>query len=370
MNLLKAASTISLLTLASRVTGLVRDQLIAATFGATAATDAFNVAFRIPNLLRRLFGEGAFSQAFVPILAATRAREGDEATHGLIDAVATVLVWALVATCVVGIVAAPAIVWLMASGLDHFEQAVRVLEDYAFESRMGSTLIVREPFGVCGFITPWNWPLNQIASKLAPALAAGCTVVVKPSEVAPLSAIIFAEVLHDADVPKGVFNLVNGDGPAVGQAIAAHPEIDLCITHLRNVWASHLDSERRALADHAYANDPPGYVFQTALVRRRVFGRIGTLNEKLRRAEDIEWFGRARDAGLKLEILPEVLVRRHLHGRNTSDSGEATASERYQQLLDVVAARLKQRAPGEFLTSPPSTKEKKRDRQGAANHST
>ena len=113
------------------------------------------------------------------------------------------------------------------TALDHFEQAVRVLEDYAFESRMGSTLIVREPFGVCGFITPWNWPLNQIVSKLAPALAAGCTVVVKPSEVAPLSAIIFAEVLHDADVPKGVFNLVNGDGPTVGQAIAAHPEIDL-----------------------------------------------------------------------------------------------------------------------------------------------
>ena len=89
MNLLKAASTVSLLTLASRITGLVRELLIAAAFGASAATDAFNVAFRIPNLLRRLFAEGAFSQAFVPILAATREREGDDATPALIDAVAT-----------------------------------------------------------------------------------------------------------------------------------------------------------------------------------------------------------------------------------------------------------------------------------------
>jgi len=124
MNLFKAASTVSLLTLASRVTGLIREQLIAATFGASAATDAFNVAFRIPNLLRRLFAEGAFSQAFVPILAATRARDGDSATHSLIDAVATVLTWALLATCVVGTAAAPVVVWLIASGLDRFDSAV------------------------------------------------------------------------------------------------------------------------------------------------------------------------------------------------------------------------------------------------------
>ena len=124
MNLLKAASTVSLLTLASRVTGLIREQLIAATFGASAATDAFNVAFRIPNLLRRLFAEGAFSQAFVPILAATRARDGDEATHSLIDAVATVLAWALLVTCALGVVAAPVLVWLIASGLERFDSAV------------------------------------------------------------------------------------------------------------------------------------------------------------------------------------------------------------------------------------------------------
>ena len=124
MNLLKAASTVSLLTLASRVSGLIRTQFIAYAFGAGAATDAFNVAFRIPNLLRRLFAEGAFSQAFVPILAATRTTHGDEATRRLIDAVATVLAWALLGTCAVGVVAAPVLVWLMASGLARMDDAV------------------------------------------------------------------------------------------------------------------------------------------------------------------------------------------------------------------------------------------------------
>ena len=124
MNLLKAASTVSLLTLASRVTGLVRDQLVAAQFGAGAMTDAFNVAFRLPNLLRRLFAEGAFSQAFVPFLATTRERDGDEATQALIDAVATVLLWVLVATCLLGVAAAPVLVWLLAAGLQEFDLAV------------------------------------------------------------------------------------------------------------------------------------------------------------------------------------------------------------------------------------------------------
>ena len=123
MNLFKAASTVSLLTLASRITGLVREQLIAAAFGASAATDAFNVAFRIPNLLRRLFAEGAFSQAFVPILATARERDGDEATRRLIDAVASVLAWALLLTCIVGMAGAPLLVWLIGSGLAEFDLA-------------------------------------------------------------------------------------------------------------------------------------------------------------------------------------------------------------------------------------------------------
>jgi aldehyde dehydrogenase (NAD+) len=111
--------------------------------------------------------------------------------------------------------------------LFHFEEAARVLAQYRFEERMGDGIIRREPIGVCGLITPWNWPLNQVASKVAPALATGCTVVLKPSEIAPLSSMLFAEIVHDSGLPAGVFNLVNGDGPTVGEAIAAHPDIDM-----------------------------------------------------------------------------------------------------------------------------------------------
>ena len=111
--------------------------------------------------------------------------------------------------------------------LFHFEEAARVLAAYKFEERMGNGIIRREPIGVCGLITPWNWPLNQVASKTAPALATGCTVVLKPSEIAPLSAMLLAEIIDDAGLPAGAFNLVNGDGPSVGEAIASHPEIDM-----------------------------------------------------------------------------------------------------------------------------------------------
>ncbi|MDE2368156.1 MAG: murein biosynthesis integral membrane protein MurJ [Burkholderiales bacterium] len=124
MNLLKTASTVSLLTLLSRIAGLVREQLVAALFGASGVTDAFNVAFRIPNLFRRLFGEGAFSQAFVPLLAATRERDGDDATHLLINAVATVLAWVLLVLCIAGVVGAPLLVWLMGAALERFDTAV------------------------------------------------------------------------------------------------------------------------------------------------------------------------------------------------------------------------------------------------------
>ena len=124
MNLLRAASTVSLLTLCSRVTGLASQLMIASMFGAGAWTDAYNAAFRIPNMLRRLFGEGAFAQAFVPILGQTRVVEGDEVTRHLISAVATILAWALFLTCVVGIVATPVVVWLLASGLEKFDHAV------------------------------------------------------------------------------------------------------------------------------------------------------------------------------------------------------------------------------------------------------
>src|SRR3989454_2487498 len=113
------------------------------------------------------------------------------------------------------------------AGLAHFSEMVKVLGQFKFEELKGSTLMRKEPIGVCGLITPWNWPMNQIACKVAPALAAGCTMVLKPSEVAPLSAYLFAQILDEAALPPGVFNLVNGDGPTVGSAISSHPDVAL-----------------------------------------------------------------------------------------------------------------------------------------------
>ena len=113
------------------------------------------------------------------------------------------------------------------SGLFHFRTTAKALQDFVFEKPQGNTRILREAVGVCGLITPWNWPANQMACKVAPALAAGCTMVLKPSELAPLSGIILAEILHEAGVPAGVFNLVNGDGEGVGASLTAHPDVDM-----------------------------------------------------------------------------------------------------------------------------------------------
>jgi aldehyde dehydrogenase (NAD+) len=114
-----------------------------------------------------------------------------------------------------------------AMGVGHMQTAIEVLKNYHFEELRGTTLIAKEPIGVCGFITPWNWPVNQIATKVAPALATGCTMVLKPSEVAPFSGYIWTEIMHAAGVPAGVFNMVNGDGPSVGAAISSHPGVDM-----------------------------------------------------------------------------------------------------------------------------------------------
>ncbi len=114
-----------------------------------------------------------------------------------------------------------------AMGIAHLNTNLEILKKYEFEEDKGPTRILREPVGVCAFITPWNWPINQIALKVVPALAVGCTMVLKPSEVAPINAYIFAEVLHEAGVPKGVFNLVNGDGVGVGSPLSAHPDVDM-----------------------------------------------------------------------------------------------------------------------------------------------
>jgi len=112
-------------------------------------------------------------------------------------------------------------------GMGHLKEAAKILKTFDFEEDLGEHRVFKEPIGVCGLITPWNWPVNQIGCKVAPALAVGCTMVLKPSEVAPLSAYLFTQVLHEAGVPAGVFNMVNGDGPVVGTALSKHPEVDM-----------------------------------------------------------------------------------------------------------------------------------------------
>ena len=114
-----------------------------------------------------------------------------------------------------------------AMGVAHLQIALDILKKYKFQEQRDSTLLVKEPIGVCGFITPWNWPINQIACKVAPALAVGCTMILKPSEIAPFSGYLWTEILDAAGVPAGVFNLVNGDGPSVGAALSSHPEVDM-----------------------------------------------------------------------------------------------------------------------------------------------
>ena len=175
MNLLRAASTISLLTLVSRISGLARDVVVAQAFGAGAWMDAFNVAFRIPNFLRRLFGEGAFATAFVPILSETRAREGDEPTQKLINAVSTILFWILVLTCIAGVLAAPVIVWLMASGLQQFNGAV-VLTQLMFPY-IGLISLVSLSAGILNtwkrFVVPAATPVLLNLAMIAAAVFLG-----------------------------------------------------------------------------------------------------------------------------------------------------------------------------------------------------
>jgi putative peptidoglycan lipid II flippase len=231
MNLLRVASLISVLTLVSRITGLIREQLVAALFGASSLTDAFQVAFRIPNLLRRLFAEGAFSQAFVPVLAGTRAREGDEATHDLINAVATVLLWALLLTCVLGVVGAPLLVLALGSGLptDASDAAV-VMTRWMFPY-IGCMSLVALSAGVLNtwrrFLVPAATPvllnLSVIASAwlLLPRLAAWGWQ--------PIYALAIGVMLG------GVLQLAV-QVPAL-MRIGAMPRIGLSLGRLRQSWA-------------------------------------------------------------------------------------------------------------------------------------
>ena len=112
-------------------------------------------------------------------------------------------------------------------GVGHLSAMIEVMKTFSFEEMRGTTRLVLEPVGVCALITPWNWPINQVAAKVVPAIAAGCTMVLKPSEYSPFSAILWAKVMHEAGAPRGVFNLINGDGPHVGAPLSSHPGVDM-----------------------------------------------------------------------------------------------------------------------------------------------
>lgn len=231
MNLFKAAFSISALTLLSRVTGLVRDQIGAALFGTSAMMDAFFIAFRIPNLLRRLFAEGAFSQAFVPLLAATRAQHGDEATHQLVDAVATVMTWVLLLLCAVGIAAAPVFVWLLASGFDPATNDAAVLMTRWMFPYIGCMSLVALSSGVLNtwrqFAVPAFTPVLLNLSVIGTAWL--LTPVLRHRGIEPVYSMAIGVMLG------GVLQL-GLQVPAL-MRIFALPRIGLTWSRLRAAWA-------------------------------------------------------------------------------------------------------------------------------------
>ena len=231
MNLSKAVFSVSALTLLSRITGLVREQIGAALFGTSAAMDAFQIAFRIPNLLRRLFAEGAFAQAFVPLIAATRASDGDEATHALVDAVATVLAWALLLTCVLGIVAAPWLVWLLASGFaPATEDAAVVMTRWMFPY-IGCMSMVALASGVLNtwrrFVVPAFTPVLLNLSVIGAALL--LVPVFRARGIEPVYALAVGVMVG------GVLQLAL-QLPALA-AIGMLPRLGLGWRRLRAAWA-------------------------------------------------------------------------------------------------------------------------------------
>jgi len=230
MNLFKAAFSVSALTLVSRVTGLVREQIGAALFGTSAMMDAFQIAFRIPNLLRRLFAEGAFSQAFAPLLAATRATDGDEATRRLVDAVATVLAGTLLVTCVVGIVAAPALVWLLASGFSAATEDAAALMTRLMFPYIGCMSLVALASGVLNtwkrFAVPAATPVLLNLSVIVAALAG--VPVLRRHGIEPVYALALGVMVG------GVLQLAV-QVPALAR-IGMLPRLGLSWGALRSAW--------------------------------------------------------------------------------------------------------------------------------------
>ncbi len=240
MNLFKAAFSVSALTLLSRITGLVREQIGAALFGTSAMMDAFQIAFRIPNLLRRLFAEGAFSQAFVPLLAATRATEGDAATRDLINAVGTVLAWALLVVCALGIVGAPVLVWLLASGFDAATENVAVQLTRWMFPYIGFMSMVALASGVLNtwrrFAVPAFTPVLLNVSVIAAALL--LVPQLRAHGVEPIYALAAGVMLG------GVLQLAI-QVPALLQ-IGMLPRLGLSLARLRMAW--HHPGVRQILA--------------------------------------------------------------------------------------------------------------------------
>ncbi len=204
----------------------------------------------------------------------------------------------------------------VSAGEAHLVKTIEVLAGFRFDEPRGGSLIAREPIGVAGLITPWNWPLNQIACKVGPALAAGCTMVLKPSEIAPLNALLFASILEEAGVPAGVFNLVNGDGPTVGQAMAAHPGIDMI---------SFTGSTRAGIA-----------VARTAAATvKRVHQELGGKSANIL-FEDVDLEAAVRrgvagcfsNSGQSCDAPTRMLVPRHLHDEAARIAAEAAQSYR------------------------------------------
>lgn len=199
------------------------------------------------------------------------------------------------------------------TGTGHLKTARKLLETFSFVEDRQGTRLMREPVGVCGFITPWNWPINQVACKVAPALAAGCTMVLKPSEIAPLSATLFAEVLHEAGVPPGVFNLVHGDGPVVGQALAGHPGVDM---------VSFTGSTRGGVAVAKAAADTVKRVHQELGGKSPLL----VLDEAILEAA-VTWCVRDSfsNSGQSCNAPTRLLVPRNLHDRAARLAGEIAA---------------------------------------------
>ncbi|RZS51967.1 murein biosynthesis integral membrane protein MurJ [Sphaerotilus mobilis] len=245
MSLLRSASVVSAFTLLSRITGLVREQLIAASFGASSSTDAYQVAFRIPNLLRRLFAEGAFSQAFVPILAASRATHGDAATHTLVDAVATVLAWVLVGVCALGVLGAPVLVWLMAAGLPDAAQAEAVVMTRWMFPYIGCMSLVALSAGI---LNTWK----RFAVPAATPVLLNLSVIGAAWWLAP----VFGRAGWPPIQALAVGVMVGGVLQLLIQVPALHrlgllPRIGVGLAALRAAW--HHDGVRRILRQMAPA---------------------------------------------------------------------------------------------------------------------